>query len=611
MASDVVALFARLRELRQLYVSGSIWEAKEYWREYLRAFCAITQSSLPRLFRLDEGVWFVREALHFGDEHLLADESEKPLLEKAVRQSFALAERVAGVSTRRAYISLSPLEHVVLAIELSPEGQQRLSEVMVRAQLIADVPASWLQSADGEANGHDLHIQQDADWLRMMADIHAAKNFRIASSTWANNLVQKLASVELAAVGWRRGDYVRVEAVSHFEKFQKKTELIKNMEVAMEEASDQRGAILFGDGRTNDLASRAHKQLQTMLGCREILTVPVVGDHSSDEIVLMLVSFDQPLSNKFEAVVRYLGLTSLPRMGFLYQKRRGPLIGGLRSIGKFASFLLGRQHWMAKLVGLTTLLGILFLVLVDLPHRIEGDGRLMSRVSQVITAPYDGFIDDILVDSGDLVRKGDVLVTLDTQELLLQMAEVEAEIQRFQAERDAARAKRELVQVNINEAKITQTIARRARLQAYLEQSELRAPFDGVVVEGDRLELLSAPVKLGEQIFRIAELDTLFVRASVLEHDVVFLDEGMGGDFAFVSQPNTVYSVSLNLISPEAQFVDQRGNSFDVDVEFIDGAQPWWRPGMSGVVKLDAGDQPAWWVLSHRIIDRLRLFFWW
>ncbi len=122
MASDVVALFARLRELRQLHISGSIWEAKEYWREYLRAFCAITQSSLPRLFRLDEGVWFVREALHFGDEHLLADESEKPLLEKAVRQSFALAERVAGVSTRRAYISLSPLEHVVLAIELSPEG---------------------------------------------------------------------------------------------------------------------------------------------------------------------------------------------------------------------------------------------------------------------------------------------------------------------------------------------------------------------------------------------------------------------------------------------------------------------------------------------------------
>lgn len=39
--------------------------------------------------------------------------------------------------------------------------------------------------------------------------------------------------------------------------------------------------------------------------------------------------------------------------------------------------------------------------------------------------------------------------------------------------------------------------------------------------------------------------------------------------------------------------------------------QDWIRPGMSGVVKIDAGKRSILWILTHKVVDFLRLYFWW
>jgi len=39
-------------------------------------------------------------------------------------------------------------------------------------------------------------------------------------------------------------------------------------------------------------------------------------------------------------------------------------------------------------------------------------------------------------------------------------------------------------------------------------------------------------------------------------------------------------------------------------------AQTWWRPGMSGVAKLDAGTRTPLWIATHRTLDYLRLRWW-
>jgi hypothetical protein len=45
--------------------------------------------------------------------------------------------------------------------------------------------------------------------------------------------------------------------------------------------------------------------------------------------------------------------------------------------------------------------------------------------------------------------------------------------------------------------------------------------------------------------------------------------------------------------------------------DFEEPIQPWMRPGMSGVAKLDVGERSLLWVVTHRTMDFLRMYFWW
>jgi len=36
----------------------------------------------------------------------------------------------------------------------------------------------------------------------------------------------------------------------------------------------------------------------------------------------------------------------------------------------------------------------------------------------------------------------------------------------------------------------------------------------------------------------------------------------------------------------------------------------WWRPGMAGVAKIHVGHRSFLWILTHRTVDFLRMFFW-
>jgi hypothetical protein len=38
--------------------------------------------------------------------------------------------------------------------------------------------------------------------------------------------------------------------------------------------------------------------------------------------------------------------------------------------------------------------------------------------------------------------------------------------------------------------------------------------------------------------------------------------------------------------------------------------ESWWRPGMTGVAKIDAGHRRLLWILTRRFIDMLRMKLW-
>jgi multidrug resistance efflux pump len=202
------------------------------------------------------------------------------------------------------------------------------------------------------------------------------------------------------------------------------------------------------------------------------------------------------------------------------------------------------------------------------------------------------------------------LLSLNRDELELEEAAAVADLSRYSREAEKARAANALADMRIAQALADQARARLELVRYRLEQSQLRAPFDGVVAEGDQKERIGAPVKQGEVLFKVARTDTLYVEAEVNERDIHEIRPDSRGEIAFASQPKLKFPIRLIRIQPAAQ-PKQGENIFLARCEFPGRPEAWWRPGMTGITKLEAGRRSLLWILTHRTVDYLRMLLWW
>ncbi|MBF0623075.1 MAG: HlyD family efflux transporter periplasmic adaptor subunit, partial [Magnetococcales bacterium] len=130
------------------------------------------------------------------------------------------------------------------------------------------------------------------------------------------------------------------------------------------------------------------------------------------------------------------------------------------------------------------------------------------------------------------------------------------------------------------------------------------------IAEGDLKKMLGAPVQTGDVLFKVARLDQLYADLAVDERDIHEINTNQTGEIAFVGRPDHRFAISVARIRPMAEASDQ-GNQFHVRATIADDPAPWWRPGMSGVAKISAGDRVILWILTHRTVDFLRMALWW
>jgi hypothetical protein len=121
---------------------------------------------------------------------------------------------------------------------------------------------------------------------------------------------------------------------------------------------------------------------------------------------------------------------------------------------------------------------------------------------------------------------------------------------------------------------------------------------------------LGAPVKKGDVLFKVARLDKLYAELKVDERDIHEIAADATGEIAFVSRPKLKFPVKLERIDPVA-VTEEEGNIFLVRATFSEEISGWWRPGMSGMAKINVGKRNLLWIFTHRTIDFLRMFFWW
>ncbi len=534
------------------------------------------------------------------------------LTQRAAHQGFASCpgRSDSGAALWWAAIRLERIAGGWLLLAIAENERPQLNELLLRAQLVADLPGLQPQDSAVQAPA------QPAAWAaltEMCAEVGRADRFGVAALTLVNALAS-LCHAKQVVLGWRARDGARlkVAAISHRDRFDEFSDPIALTNDALDESLDHElGVRLAADAGPAAATTPAHEQLQRSLGPVHLWSLPVRRDDEAPRAALLLAfEGDPPDPSLAPALQRALQLV-LPLLTVLHEREQG---WPLRLAGRGRAWLagwLGPERTGPKAAAVLASALLAYALLAHWDHRVNANGQLATDSTRVVSAQFDGRIEEARVGAGDSVREGQVLVVFDTRDLLQQESDARAELKRYTAEADKARAGSALAELEIASARAAQAQARLTRVGDQLAQAEHRAPFDGVVVEGERKDLQGAPARKGDRLYRLARVEALYATLQVPERDAALVSPGATGELALMSRPDQHIPLRVLAVIPVAQTKGAEGNQFLVRAELLRSPEAWWRPGMSGSARIDAGQRQVAWILTHRLVDTVRLAWWW
>jgi len=504
-------------------------------------------------------------------------------------------------------LELENEERASVAVLLFNDSSDRNTEETVTSlQLVADIPAAYQLARRADLAMSDISLFAEA--LDLMVLLNEQKRYLSAAMTSCNELASRY-RCERVSLGWLEGGYIRLQAISHMEKFEKKMDTVQSLEAAMEESFDQNEEIVWPNPVKGSAVVRDHEAYSREAGTRFLVSLPIRLDDDPVGVVTGERE-DQPFT---EAEVRGFRVYCDQAARRLDDLKRSDRWFGAKlaeSARGALSGLLGVEHTFPKLIGIILCAALAFLLFGKLSYRVEAPFILRTDDLAYVPAPFDGYIDKVPVEMGDIVKKGETLLTLDTRELLLEESTAIANQNRYFREAEKARAQNALADMKIALALKAQAEAKLNLVRYHLKHARLEAPFAGIVVEGDLDKQLGAPVRKGDVLLKVALLEKLYAEVEVDERDIHEVKAGAPGEIAFVSRPNLTYATRVERIEPVA-VAKEKGNVFLLRCILTDEIPHWWRPGMSGVAKINAGKRTVLWILTHRTVDFLRILLWW
>ncbi len=481
-----------------------------------------------------------------------------------------------------------------------------IKEAVSRIRLLSEVPLAYRMRQSVLQARSDVERLTDAlDFLDL---INREKRFLSAAMQFCNELASRFSCTRVS-LGWLEKEYVRMQAISHMEQFEKKMDAVQDLEAAMEEAFDQDEEILLPRPEGSHAVTRDHDVFSKSHGVSHMVSLPI----RLDEAPVGVVTCERetaPFTEQEVRALRVLSDQAIPRIGDLKRSDRWFGARLLAGVKDKMSIIFGVKHTFVKSLGLTIALLLAFLLFGKWEYRVEAPFVLKTDDLAYIAAPYEGYIKDVNVRIGDLVGEGDVLLVLDTRELLFEESATIADQLRYKREAEKARAKNALAEMKIAQALENQAKARLDLVRYKLVRASLKAPFSGIVVEGEFKELLGAPVRKGDVLFKTARIEKMYPELEVDERDIHELSDAAVGEVAFVSRPGLKFSFKIERIDPVA-VTKETGNVFLVRTVLDGSPEQWWRPGMSGIAKINIGRRNILWIFTHRTVDFLRIWLWW
>lgn len=224
---------------------------------------------------------------------------------------------------------------------------------------------------------------------------------------------------------------------------------------------------------------------------------------------------------------------------------------------------------------------------------ISVNGRSAPARSVQIKAETDGRVEVIDADRGQRVTRGQRILRLDLRDRQARLEQAKASVTEHRTAYEAqARLQTEGY---VSETQIAETLAKLEAAKAELKRAELdlryreiRAPFDGVILERD-VELGDF-VRQGDAVVSFVDNTKIIVTGTVAEQDARYVSPGMVADAQLVTG-QTVQG-RIRYLAPVA---DEATRTFTVEVEIPnpDGTLP---AGVTAEMHIPGGE-----MLAHKI----------
>lgn len=268
----------------------------------------------------------------------------------------------------------------------------------------------------------------------------------------------------------------------------------------------------------------------------------------------------------------------------------------------------GKRKWIGRAMALLVLAGVVAAVVAgvtkgggddklddaliakvmkkDLAVEVIDTGKIEPREKVDIKSKVAGQVLDVLVDEGQVVTKGQLLLRLDPVDYAREVARADAEQAQAQqalafAEQAHGRKKAGLAERAVSQADVelahNEVDMRRASVRIAdvavnaardrLRSCEIRSPMDGtVIVRGiEPGEVVTPGVQAtfdGKPLLTVADLSTLIARVELNQIDVARVTLGQGAKLTLDALPDHAFLAVVTKIAPAAVKAEGR----DVEV---------------------------------------------
>lgn len=489
--------------------------------------------------------------------------------------------------------------HGVVSLELPSQAKDYLDIAMRLAQWGVAWFAHLLHAAPQPA------VAPDDSTLRLAALAAALSGTRLdaAAETLATLLCERL-DVDKVSLGLHRRDRTRLLSVSHGGFSAIRNDYLTALTAAMEETADADGQGGYPVPGT-DLAMphAAHARLCRSHGSAWARSVaaPVPAD---DAQFVVLAEGAGTIPDRLEERLAQAAADIAPVIAIRLLAQRNPF---LRIAQQTRHLVQEHPRWRQAAFAAMPLL-LIGLAALPVPYTLSVEATLETSQRRVLAAPFDGYLAEATARPGDRLSKGALLARFDDRDLQHQRTDIIEHIS------ETDRALNEAIGL-MDRAKAAVLAARKAQYQAdlslvddQLRRSAIRAPFNAIVVAGDKTQSIGAPMHRGDPLYVVAPAGSFQVALDVPQDEFAAIAPGQHGSLVLTALPYRSFPIQVTRLTPIA--IAHNNETVLRAEAALDGKNTLLRLGMQGVAHIDAGRTHLGWLLTHRIIGWIRMQLW-